>query len=163
MSGNPGGTDGLSGEPAGGFLWDAASEEEEALFRKIVEDRVKHSPYYALVGMEVAGLARGEARIRVDAGPRHCDESGSVHPGVVFSLADAASGVAMATCIPRGSRRVVTVEIKANFIAPAGRGELTAAGKVLHAGGDVAVSEAQVRDGAGNLLATSMATFMILR
>ncbi|MDD3718777.1 MAG: PaaI family thioesterase [Actinomycetota bacterium] len=141
----------------------ARSEEEEALFGKIVEDRVKHSPFYALIGMEVAGLARGEARIRVDAGPRHCDESGYVHPGVVFSLADAASGVAMATCIPRGSRRVVTVEMKANFIAPAGRGELTAVGKVLQTDGDIAVSEAQVRDEAGDLVATSMATFMVLR
>ncbi len=109
-------------KPGSVFLWDAKDEEEEGRFKKIVEDRVKHSPFYALIGMEVVGLAPGEARLRVGAGPHHCDEGGEVHPGVVFALADAASGVAMATQVPHGSRRVVTVEMKANFLAPAGQG-----------------------------------------
>lgn len=146
-----------------GTLWDAATPEEEERYKRIVEDRVKHSPFYELLGMEVVGLALGEARLRIDAGPRHCGEDGKVHPGVVFALADAASGVAMATRIPRGSRRVVTVEMKANFIAPPGQGQLTGTGKVIQAGEDIAVSEAEVRNGAGDLLATSMATFMIIR
>jgi uncharacterized protein (TIGR00369 family) len=147
----------------GVFLWDAKDAEEEGRFKRIVEDRVKHSPFYALIGMEVVGLAPGEARLRVGAEPHHCDETGEVHPGVVFALADAASGVAMATQVPHGSRRVVTVEMKANFLSPAGQGELTATGKVLQASEDIAISEAEVRDEAGRLLATSMATFMIIR
>jgi uncharacterized protein (TIGR00369 family) len=113
--------------------------------------------------MEVAGLAPGEARLKLRAGPRHCDESGKVHPGVVFALADAASGVAMATQVPHGSRRVVTVEMKANFLAAAGEGELVGTGRVLQASEDIAVSEAEVRDESGKLVATSMATFMIIR
>lgn len=145
------------------FLWDAKDAEEEERFKRIVEDRVKHSPFYAHIGMEVIGLAPGEACLKVGAGPQHCDESGEVHPGVVFALADAASGVAMATQVPHGSRRVVTVEMKANFLAPAGRGGLIATGKVLQTDEDIAVSEAEVRDEVGNLVATSMATFMIIR
>ncbi len=148
--------------PGSGYLWEAKDEEEEGRFKRIVEDRVKHSPFYALIGMEVVGLSPGEARLRVEAGPRHCDEKGEVHPGVVFALADAASGVAMATRVPHGSRRVVTVEMKANFLAPAGAGELTATGKVLQADGDIAVSEAEVRDASGGLVAVSQATFMII-
>ena len=136
--------------------------ELEERFEKIIEDRVKNSPFYELLGMGVTGLSPGEAELRIAAGPHHCDENGSVHPGVIFALADASSGVAMATLIPRGSRRVVTVEMKANFIAPAGEGELTATGKVLYEGGDIAVSEAEVSDEDGNLLARSMATFMII-
>jgi uncharacterized protein (TIGR00369 family) len=147
----------------GVFLWDAKDAEEEGRFKRIVEDRVKHSPFYALIGMEVVGLAPGEARLRVGAEPYHCDETGEVHPGVVFALADAASGVAMATQVPHGSRRVVPGEMKAKFLSPAGQGELTATGKVLQASEDIAISEAEVRDEAGRLLATSMATFMIIR
>jgi uncharacterized protein (TIGR00369 family) len=113
--------------------------------------------------MEVAKLAPGKAKLRIKAGPNHCDENGNVHLGVVFALADASSGVDMATGIPHGSRRVVTVEMKANFIAPAGEGELIGTGEVLQADEDIAVSEAEVRDKAGNLLATSMATFMVIR
>jgi uncharacterized protein (TIGR00369 family) len=156
------GKEGLE-KPGSVFLWDAKDDEEEGRFKKIVEDRVKHSPFYAHIGMEVIGLAPGEARLKVGAGLHHCDEKGEIHPGVVFALADAASGVAMATQVPHGSRRVVTVEMKANFLAHAGQGELFGTGRVLQADEDIAVSEAEVRDRAGNLLATSMATFMIVR
>ncbi|MEW6554427.1 MAG: PaaI family thioesterase [Actinomycetota bacterium] len=154
---------GYPGQAGRVYLWDASDGEEEGRFKKIVEDRVKHSPFYAHIGMEVAGLAPGEARLKLVAGSRHCDEDGVVHPGVVFALADAASGVAMATQVPHGSRRVVTVEMKANFLAPTRQGELTGTGRVLQAVEDIAVSEAEVRDEAGTLLATSMATFMIIR
>jgi len=142
------------------MLWDAASAEEEESFKRIIESRVKHAPFYQLLGLEVTGLAPGKATLKLKAGPGHCDESGKVHPGVIFALADASSGVAMATLVPYGSRRVVTVEMKANFLEPAGRGELTGSGRILEEDEDVAVSEAEVRDEKGNLVARSIATFM---
>lgn len=95
--------------------------------------------------------------MRTVAGPSHCYESGSVHPGVIFSLADASRGVVMVT---HGSRRIVTVEMKAGFIAPAIQGELLGIGRVLQEDEEIAVLEAQVSDGEGNLPATSMAAFM---
>ncbi|RJP27141.1 MAG: PaaI family thioesterase [Actinobacteria bacterium] len=142
------------------MLWDATTPEEEERYKKIIEDRVERSPFYELLGMEVIRLSPGKARLRIRAGLQHCDESGHVQPGVVFALADASSGVAMATLIPYGSRRVVTVEMKANFIATAGAGELVGTGEILQADGDIAVSEAEVRDARGNTVARSMATFM---
>ncbi|MBN2027639.1 MAG: PaaI family thioesterase [Actinobacteria bacterium] len=142
------------------MLWDATSPEEEENYKRIIEDRVRHSPFYELLGMKVVRLAPGKATLRLVAGPDHCDESGKVHPGVIFALADASSGVAMATLVPYGSRRVVTVEMKANFLQPASRGELTGSGEVLEADGDVAVSEAEVRDERGDPVARSIATFM---
>jgi len=68
--------------------------------------------------------------------------------GAIAALADAAPGVAMATLIPGGSRRIITVEQKANFIAPVREG-------------DIAVSEAEIRDDGGNLVAKSIATHML--
>ena len=129
-------------------------------FREIIEDRAKHAPFYRLLGMEVAGLERGCALISLEAGSDHLDERGVVHPGVVFALADAASGVSLATLFHRGSRRVVTVEMKVNFVAPAGKGTLTGRGRVVAEDGDMAVCEAEVLDGGGALVAVSMATFM---
>lgn len=142
------------------MLWDAASPEEEENYKRIIEDRVRHSPFYELLGMEVVRLARGKAVLRIKAGPGHCDEAGKIHPGVIFALADASSGVAMATLVPYGSRRVVTVEMKANFLDRAGQGELIGSGEILEEDGDIAVSEAEVHDEGGRLLARSMATFI---
>lgn len=137
-----------------------APESQEDGFREIIEDRARHSPFYRLLGMEVAGLSRGGATIALEAGPGHLDETGTVHPGVIFAMADAASGVALATLFHRGSRRVVTVEMKVNFVAPAGEGRLTARGRVVAEDGEVAVCESEVRDERGAQVALSMATFM---
>ncbi len=140
----------------------AASAFEEG-WREIIEDRARHAPFYRLLGMEVVELSRGGATIKLEAGPGHLDENGTVHRGVLFALADAASGVALATLFHRGSRRVVTVEMKVNFMAPAGEGTLTGCGRVAAEDGDVAVCEAEVRDSRGALVALSMATFMKIR
>ena len=120
-------------------LWGAETPEEEERYKKIIDDRVRNSPFYMLIGMEVIGLAPGEARLRIKTGPQLHDEDGWVHPGVIFGLADASSGVAMATMVPRGSRRIVTVEMKANFIAPVKSGELTGIGKVLESDEELTV------------------------
>ena len=129
-------------------------------FREIIEDRAKHAPFYRLLGMEVEELALGSAAISLKAESRHLDEGGSVHPGVIFALADAASGVSLATLLHHGSRRVVTVEMKVNFLAPAGQGTLMGRGRVVAEDEGVAVCEAEVRDGRDALIARSMATFM---
>lgn len=144
-------------------LWGAETPEEEERYKKIIDDRVRHSPFYKLIGMEVVGLAPGEARLRVRTGPRLLGDDGLVHPGVIFGLADASSGVAMATLVPRGSRRIVTVEMKANFMAPVKKGELTGIGRVIDKDEELAVSEAEIIDGKGKLVARSMATFMMLQ
>lgn len=97
------------------------------------------------------------------AGIKLHNTGGIVHGGAIAALADASAGVALATLIPRGSRRTVTVEQKVNFMAPVHRGDLTGYGKVLRKREDIAVSESEVRDEEGNLVAKSMATFMIIK
>jgi uncharacterized protein (TIGR00369 family) len=144
------------------MLWDAASPEEEESYKRIIESRVKHSPFYQLMDMEVVRLSPGKATLRLKAGPQHCDETGKVHPGVVFGLADASCGVAMATLVPYGAKRIVTVEMKVNFLAPAGEGELSGTGEILAADGDIAVCEAEVLNELGDPVARSVATFMIV-
>ena len=132
--------------------------------RAILEDRARHSPYYRFLGMEVVGLSPGESRLRLRLEEHHRDERGLVHPGVIFSLADACSGVALATVLPRGSRRVVTVELKCDFLDLGAEGTLYGWGRVLEdsVGERTAVSTSEVRDGEGKLLAFGIATFMIL-
>jgi 1,4-dihydroxy-2-naphthoyl-CoA hydrolase len=149
----------LADEPR---LWDAENAEQEAWFKDIIDDRVRNAPFYRLLGMEVRGLAPGEARMGMKAGPRIYNTSGIVHGGAIAALADAASGVAIATLVPKGSRRIITVEQKVNFMAPVRETDLTGVGKVVHHDGELAVSTAEIFDGEGNLAAKSIATHMVI-
>lgn len=143
----------------------STSESLQERFRAIMEDRAHRSPYYRFLGMEVVGLAPGESRIRLKLGPHHRDERGLIHPGVFFSLADACSGVALATVLPWGSRRVVTIELKCDFLDLSAEGTIYGHGKVLEGGvGErTGISSSEIRDERGRLLASSLATFMVLR
>ena len=146
----------------GGRLPETTTPEEEERFKKIIEDRVKAAPFYRLLGLEVVGLAPGEARISMKAGPHLHNTTGIVHGGAIAALADASSGVAMATRVPRGSKRIITVEQKVNFIAPVRKGDLVGIGRVVFDGGEIAVSESEIYDHDDRLVAKSIATHMVL-
>jgi uncharacterized protein (TIGR00369 family) len=140
----------------------AGTAELEDRYKKIIEDRVSGAPFYELLGLSVEKLAQGEAQLKMKASARLHNTTGIVHGGAIAALADASSGVAMATLIPGGSRRIITVEQKVNFISPAREGDLVGTGKVLWSEGDIAVSEAEIRDDEGNLVAKSIATHMLI-
>jgi uncharacterized protein (TIGR00369 family) len=144
-------------------FWGVETEEQEERFREIVEDRTKNSPFYTHIGMKIVGLGPGESRMRITVEDFLRNAGGIVHGGAIASLADASAGVALATLVPGGSKRVITLEQKINFMAAAWEGNLHGTGRVLRKGKEIGVVEAEVRDDKGTLVAKSMATFLIIR
>ncbi len=56
-----------------------------------------------------------------------------------------------------------TLELKVSFLLPAAPGRIVGAGRVVHRGGSIAFLAGELRDGAGELLATATATARIIR
>ena len=86
---------------------------------------------------------------------------GVVHGGVTATLADAAVGIAI---LQRhgGERPATTVELKVNYLRPAGKGKLTARAHLLRAGSTLAVGRADITDDDSRLVATALVTYMYL-
>lgn len=139
-----------------------SQQEWQQRVEEIVRDRARHSPYYLLLGMRVKELRLGRSILELEMRPHHLNEKGQVHPGVIFSLADAAAGVAAMTLVPGGSRRVVTVEMKLNYIHGRAVGELIALGKVVSENWPSIISEVDVVGRYGELLAKGMSTFLVV-
>jgi len=137
-----------------------SQQEWQQRVEEIVKDRTRYAPYYLLLGMRVKELLPGRSLLELDAGPCHLDERGQVHPGVVFSLADAAAGVAAVTLFPEGSRRVVTVEMKLNYLDEIGAGPLVALGEAEGKRERVILSKVEIFDGGGSKVAFGSATLM---
>lgn len=116
-------------------------------------------PFHQALGFRVAGLDPGRAVLRVPFARRLTSAYG-IHGGVVLALADAAGGLA-AFSVMRPGRRVATVELKLNYVAPAGRGGLEAEARVVHRGRRTVVSDIEVR-AAGILKAKALGTYMVL-
>ncbi|MEN6324810.1 MAG: PaaI family thioesterase [Syntrophomonas sp.] len=127
---------------------------EESLFNYLIES-ISHTPFYQLLGVEIAKVGKGMAELAVCANQNHTNPLGAIHGGLIMSLADAAMGNAIRSLGIKG----VTVDCSTAFISGALLGELVVGkGRVLKAGRNMIFAEAEVFAGE-HLIASSKATF----
>jgi acyl-CoA thioesterase len=106
--------------------------------------------FAALLGMEFVEASEGSAAVRMKIGDVHLNSVGTVHGGVVFSLADAAFAVAS------NSHDQVAVAINASisYVKAATGGVLTARAVEQSLNPRLATYAIDVRDGEGDLVAS---------
>lgn len=87
-----------------------------------------------------------------------------MHGGIVATLVDSAMGCAVFSMLPVGTA-YTTVELKTNYVRPIVQttGRIHAEGRVVHLGGRVATTDAQVIDDAGTLYAHATSTSLVMR
>ena len=115
-----------------------------------------------LVGFVVTSVEPGRAVVELEAGERHLNLLGTVHGGVLCTIADTAMGVAHGSTLPEGEL-ATTLELKINFLRPARTGRLRAIGKLVKSGRTTALVECDVVDEQENLVARASSTYMTLR
>jgi len=118
-------------------------------------------PVAELIGLELLSAGGGESEFGLDAGRRHANPMGTVHGGILCDLADAAMGVAFASTLDEG-QTFTTIELKINFLRPVWEGRLTARGRVVSRGRTVGLTECDVLDAEGRLVARATSTCMTL-
>ncbi len=76
-----------------------------------LKEEINSSPFFRHMGMELTHLSEGYALISFPFQDRLRNSFGTLHGGVIGSLADSAGGVAIRTLV--GSQKITTVEFKA--------------------------------------------------
>ncbi len=120
------------------------------------------APVAKLVGFRPMSVAEGKAVFELQAGPQHANPMGTLHGGVLCDVADAAMGVAYASTLGEGES-FTTLELKINFLRPFRNGTLTATARVVKSGRTIGLTECDVTDPEGRLIARAMSTCMTLR
>lgn len=118
-----------------------------------------------LLGMQFVRGQDGVGQVRIEVDKRLMHPQQMVHGGVIFTLADTAMSMALASLIPPGTP-FGTIEAKINYLLPVRDGELLAEGKVVHLGGTTAVMEATVYNSSADqrrAIAQVLGTFYIKR
>jgi uncharacterized protein (TIGR00369 family) len=121
-----------------------------------------HPPAADLVGFRMVSFAGGESRFEMDAGRRHHNPMGTVHGGILCTLADSAMGTAFASTLVEGET-FTTLEIKVNYLRPVFEEKLFADAKVVHRGATVGLVECDVTTESGKLVARAVSTCSVLR
>ena len=140
-------------------------EQRNPHFEQAVRDSFAAQQLMATIGARLARVAAGEIEIRVPFRSDLTQQHGFLHAGVVTSALDSACGYAAFSLMPQGAG-VLTLEFKANFLAPARGAELIARGRVVRAGRTITVCQAEasmLSDDTENSVATMLATIMTIR
>ena len=119
-------------------------------------------PAAELVGFRMLSFANGESRFEMDAGRRHHNPMGTVHGGILCTLADSAMGMAFASTLGEGET-FTTLEIKVNYLRPVFEEKLFASARVVHRGRTVGLVECDVTTEEGKLVARVVSTCSVLR
>jgi uncharacterized protein (TIGR00369 family) len=131
-------------------------------FRRMIEGELPGPPVADLVGMRMTEIEPGRAIFELETGPQHASPLGTVHGGIICDLADAALGCAHASLLEEGES-FTTLELKINFLKPVWQGRLVAEARSLKFGKTVGLTECNVTDEHGSLVAHAVSTLMTLR
>jgi len=125
-----------------------------------LRERIARSAFHSWVGMELVAAEPGRVEIGLDAAEHHLNLQGTLHGGMIATLADTATGLAVRSMVPAGSRHV-TVQLDVHYLSPGRAGHVTAVGTTVRVGATIAYAEADVTDERGRLLARATATVAV--
>ena len=132
-----------------------------AFLQRMIRGEIQPPPVARLIGFELLEAEEGRALFRLQAEERHSNPMGTLHGGVLCDLADAAMGCAFATTIGEG-QTYTTLELAINFLKPFWTGTLTATGRVIKRTRKVGLTEVEIVDAKGSLVAKAKSTCLVL-
>lgn len=104
-----------------------------------LENSLKDTEFYQLLGIELIEIGLGEATLAAKTTAKHTNPLGLIHGGLLMSIADAAMGNAIRSL----GARAVTIDMSTSFIAATQVAtEIKATGKVLKSGNKLFFAEA---------------------
>src|SRR5262245_581284 len=123
---------------------------------------VESSPFYRWTGMRVVAAERGAVRVALDLGEQHANLQGFAHGGILATIADAAMGLSVRSALEPG-RRHVTIELGMHYLRAVRTGTVTAAGRAVRVGREIAYAEATISDEHGTDVARASGTYSVTR
>lgn len=132
------------------------------MIRTLLRGEVPPPPIANLIGFTLTLAEPGRVVMEMDTTERHLNPMGTVHGGVLCDIADAAMGMAYASTLGV-DETFTTLELKINFLRPVWRAHLRAEGRVVQGGRSVGLTECDITDEKGRLVARATSTCMTLR
>jgi uncharacterized protein (TIGR00369 family) len=127
-----------------------------------VRERFARSEFHSRwLALSLERVERGEVDVAMNVQRHHLNLMGTLHGGMIATLADTATGLALRSTLDEGMT-FTTTQLGVTFLAPGREGRILAKGRVLKSGKRFGYAEADVIDAEGRLLARATATFAVL-
>lgn len=152
------------------FTWSDPSASGSQLGRRsglevlqaMISGELPPPPVFNLIGMDRMEVDEGRIVVYASVQEYHYNPIGSVHGGVLATLLDTAAGCAVHSLLPAGTG-YTSLDLTTKFLRPAtvASGELRCEGTVISRGRSTALSQAQITDAAGKLVAHAVSTCLL--
>ncbi len=141
---------------------DVAAQSGLQLLQAMLRGEQPHAAIAQTLDFMLVEVAHGHAVFQGRPVPAHLNPMGSVHGGWFAALLDSAMGCCVHASLPQG-KGYTTLELKMNLIrAITPKVErVRAVGKLIHLGGQTAISEAQLLGPDGKLYAHATCTCLV--
>jgi uncharacterized protein (TIGR00369 family) len=127
-----------------------------------VRERFERSEFHSRwLALTLERVDVGEVDVAMDVRPHHLNLMGTLHGGMIATLADTATGLALRSALEEGWT-FTTTHLAVTFLAPGREGRALARGRVVKSGRRFGYAEADVVDGEDRLLARATATFAVI-
>jgi uncharacterized protein (TIGR00369 family) len=134
---------------------------DETRVDKIRERFARSAFHTSFLGARLGRVEPGAVEVELNVRPNHLNLFGTLHGGLIATLADTATGLAMLTSLDDGMTHVTT-SLSVTFLASGRAGVVTARARVVKRGRRFGYAEADVVDAEGELLARAAATFTVM-
>ena len=126
----------------------------------LARERSNPSAFQEHMGYELLAWEPGRAVLGYTIQPEHMNRTGRLHGGVVATLLDTTMGYSgVHGDGDAGPRSCVTLSLTVNFVGAVSEGRLTIEARRTGGGKTIFFAEGNVRDAAGNLIATATGSF----
>lgn len=132
------------------------------LAQKMIHGELPPLPLATLLGFNPTFIEPGQAIFEYETNDRHANPMGTLHGGILCTIADSAMGMAYASLLEAGES-FTTLEMKINFLKPVWHAKLRAVGRVIKNGRTIGLVECDVLDEKDQLVAHATSTCMTLR
>ena len=131
-------------------------------FQQVAEGKIPPPPLYEALGIEITDVGDGASTLLCVPGEHLYNPAGIVHGGLHGTLIDSAAGVALQSTLPEGPRPG-TVRLSVDYLRPitAETGPVRCLGRLIRAGRQIGLSDADIVDADGKLLARGQVTFAL--
>jgi uncharacterized protein (TIGR00369 family) len=135
----------------------------KTFLEQVAEGTARPTALALTLGFRPVSFGEGTAVFSMDTDPaRHGNVMGTLHGGVLATLADSAMGFAFATTLA-SDESFATLEMKVSFLRPVWRATLTASATVVQRGRTTGLVECRVTDERDRLIAHATSTCLVLR
>jgi len=138
------------------------NRELHPLYRERLFELINTAPFVRHMAMRITAIGWGSASLELEAAQFRMQPFNVIHGGNIATLIDSATF--WACYLPMGSDDdgLTSVDLKLNYLAPAGVEALSCVGSMIKEGKTLYYAEAEVRAGDGRLIAHGTSTLMRL-